>query len=119
MAGFLSRIDVDLPIACDDEYWINPDPKLAFKQPEGQPSTVTFFNCILRLTQIQAFALRTVVRVLTVHYCDVRSRSPDDIDGTVLDQPVEGTPRSCRSQMGAAYRRRAGLGNEQVDRFCT
>ena len=46
---------------CDDEYWINPDPNLAFKQPEGKPSTVVFFNCALRLAQIHAFALRTIV----------------------------------------------------------
>ena len=56
-------IDVDLPIACDDEYWLNPDPNLAFKQPEGKPSIVTFFNCALRLAQINAFALRTIVRI--------------------------------------------------------
>ena len=56
-------IDVDLPIACDDEYWLNPDPNLAFKQPEGKPSTVTYFNCALRLAQINAFALRTIVRI--------------------------------------------------------
>ncbi len=57
-------IDVDLPIACDDEYWTNPDPNLAFKQPEGKPSTMCFFNCALRLAQIHAFALRTVVCIL-------------------------------------------------------
>ncbi|KAJ3518564.1 hypothetical protein NM688_g9420 [Phlebia brevispora] len=56
-------IDADLPIECDDEYWINDDPSLAFKQPEGKPSTVTFFNCALRLMQINVFALRTVYSI--------------------------------------------------------
>ena len=58
-------LDVELCIECDDEYWINPDPKLAFKQPEGKPSTVVFFNCAIRLTQIHVFALRTIVSVMT------------------------------------------------------
>ena len=58
----ICSFDVDLPVECDDEYWTNPDPNLAFKQPEGKPSTVVFFNCALRLTQIHAFALRTIVR---------------------------------------------------------
>ncbi len=65
--SLLGSIDLDLPIACDDEYWLNPNPELAFKQPEGKPSTVTFFNCALRLTQIHAFALRTIVRVFSTY----------------------------------------------------
>lgn len=68
MSVFWRSIDVELPIVCDDEYWINPDPNLAFKQPEGKPSTVAYFNCALRLAQIHAFALRTIVRA-----CPVRS----------------------------------------------
>lgn len=64
----LGSIDLDLPIGCDDEYWLNPNPELAFKQPEGKPSTVTFFNCALRLTQIHAFALRTIVRGFSTYY---------------------------------------------------
>ena len=26
----------------DDEYWTNPDPALAFKQPPGKPSKIAF-----------------------------------------------------------------------------
>lgn len=63
--------DVDLPIECDDEYWINPDPNLAFKQPEGKPSTVVFFNCVIRLIQIHAFALRTIVRPFECPLCNI------------------------------------------------
>ncbi|CCM00118.1 uncharacterized protein FIBRA_02145 [Fibroporia radiculosa] len=55
--------DLDLPTECDDEYWLHPDPNLAFKQPPGKPSTVTFFNCFLRLNQILAFALRTIYSI--------------------------------------------------------
>ena len=56
---------MDLPVECDDEYWITPDSEMAFKQPEGKPSTVAFFNINLRLKQIQAFALRTLVCILS------------------------------------------------------
>lgn len=57
----LPSFDLELPVECDDEYWITEDPKLAFKQPPGKPSTVAYFNCLLRLNQILAFALRTIV----------------------------------------------------------
>ena len=57
----LCSFDVELPLECDDEYWINEDPSLAFKQPPGKPSTISFFNCVIRLNQIHAFALRTIV----------------------------------------------------------
>ena len=58
----LYSFDVELPLECDDEYWINEDPELTFKQPPGKPSTISFFNCNIRLNQIHAFALRTIVR---------------------------------------------------------
>ena len=57
--------DIDLPTECDDEYWTNPDPEQAFKQPPGKPSKVAFFNCFVRLHQILAFAMRTIVRFLS------------------------------------------------------
>ena len=57
-----ASMDVDFPIECDDEYWVTPDPEKAFKQPEGKPSTAAFFVSTLRLKQIQALALRTIVR---------------------------------------------------------
>ncbi|KAJ7179778.1 fungal-specific transcription factor domain-containing protein [Mycena filopes] len=54
----LEEFDVELPIECDDEYWENDDPALAFKQPDGKPSQVTFFRCFLQLNNILAFALK-------------------------------------------------------------
>lgn len=60
----LCSFDVELPLECDDEYWINEDPALAFKQPPGKPAKVAFFNCCIRLHQIHAFALRTIVSCL-------------------------------------------------------
>ncbi|GJE89787.1 fungal-specific transcription factor domain-containing protein [Phanerochaete sordida] len=52
--------DLDYPIECDDEYWENEDPTLAFKQPPGRASTVDFFTCILRLGRLHAYALRGI-----------------------------------------------------------
>ncbi|KAG2014304.1 nuclear protein [Coprinopsis cinerea AmutBmut pab1-1] len=44
-----SDFDVDLPIECDDEYWENPDPALAFKQPQGKPAQTT---CLVKLLEL-------------------------------------------------------------------
>ena len=55
---------MDLPVGCDDEYWENDDPNLAFKQPPGKPSRVSYFNCLIRQNQILAFALRTIVSAM-------------------------------------------------------
>ncbi|KAI0682880.1 fungal-specific transcription factor domain-containing protein [Cytidiella melzeri] len=55
--------DLDLPVECDDEYWENEDPNLAFKQPLGKPSKVAYFNCLIRQNQILAFALRTIYSI--------------------------------------------------------
>jgi hypothetical protein len=53
--------DVDLPTDCDDEYWENDDPNLAFKQPPGKPSKVAFFISLIKQQEILALALRTIV----------------------------------------------------------
>ena len=45
------RLDLDYPIACDDEYWDHPDPARAFKQPEGRPSRIDFLISVIKLTQ--------------------------------------------------------------------
>jgi len=58
---FYPSFDLDLPVECDDEYWAPTDPKDAFKQPPGKPSKMSFFIAYLKLSQILAFALRTIV----------------------------------------------------------
>ncbi|KAJ8082400.1 Gypsy retrotransposon integrase-like protein 1 [Marasmius tenuissimus] len=52
--------DQDLPIECDDEYWENPDPDLAFKQPPGTVSYVTQFNLFIKLMRILGMVLRVI-----------------------------------------------------------
>lgn len=67
---FNPSFDLDLPVECDDEYWSPEDPKDAFTQPPGKPSKMSYFIAYLKLSQILAFALRTIVSGAT-------SRCPD------------------------------------------
>lgn len=55
--------DADYPIECDDGYWVTDCPQTAFRQPLGIPSSVAHFNWYLKLTDIQAHALRTIYSV--------------------------------------------------------
>ncbi|KAI0337246.1 hypothetical protein BDW22DRAFT_1364331 [Trametopsis cervina] len=52
--------DLDLLIECDDEYWTQTGATVEFRQPTDKSPRVSFFNCFLRLNQIQAFAMRTI-----------------------------------------------------------
>ncbi|KAJ7163614.1 fungal-specific transcription factor domain-containing protein [Mycena crocata] len=52
--------DLDLPIECDDIYWLTPDPEKAFQQPAGVPSLLAYLNCYIKLLDILGFAQRTL-----------------------------------------------------------
>ena len=60
----LLSFDLDLPIACDDEYWETGDPATAFKQPPGHPSKIEFFNHYLKLMEIYTATFSAVVCLL-------------------------------------------------------
>ena len=68
---FLTQVqcsfDVELPTECDDEYWEHSNPNLTFKQPEGKPSVMTYWICMLKLLDIFAFAQRTIVSMFHIH----------------------------------------------------
>ncbi|RPD58806.1 hypothetical protein L226DRAFT_471190 [Lentinus tigrinus ALCF2SS1-7] len=55
-------IDVALPTPIDDEYWSLPgsDDNSVPQQPEGKPSKVAVLVSLIRLSQILAFATRTL-----------------------------------------------------------
>ncbi|KAJ7451835.1 fungal-specific transcription factor domain-containing protein [Mycena galericulata] len=55
--------DVDYPIECDDEYWENPDPDMAFKQPPGKPSTLSFTVAYSKLLEILGMSQKTIYSV--------------------------------------------------------
>ncbi|KAL1748799.1 fungal-specific transcription factor domain-containing protein [Schizophyllum fasciatum] len=52
--------DVDLLAEVDDEYWETGNPDTDFKQPPDQPSKITAFNLMIKLSGIVARTLRTV-----------------------------------------------------------
>ena len=56
----LRSFDLDYPVECDDEYWEASDPKVAFTQPPGKPSEMTYFIWTLELAEILGFTLRTL-----------------------------------------------------------
>ncbi|KAF9566715.1 hypothetical protein CPC08DRAFT_758708 [Agrocybe pediades] len=56
--------DLDLPLEVDDDYWEDRSGSSErFKQPPGKPSLVTAFNELIKLTQIMAFAIRTLYAI--------------------------------------------------------
>lgn len=57
------RIDLDLPVAVDDEYWDPNTPSDTWKQPSGKPAMAEYFRALLKLLEILTFALRTLVRL--------------------------------------------------------
>lgn len=57
----LYRFDAELPLEVDDEYWETEGPEKVFQQPPGKPSKIAAFNSYLKLTQIVAYAMRTIV----------------------------------------------------------
>lgn len=58
--------DLDLPIDVDDEYWEHSDSALAFKQPAGKPSRISFFIGSIKLSKVLGVALRSIVRTTGV-----------------------------------------------------
>ncbi|KAF8315654.1 hypothetical protein DL93DRAFT_2112063 [Clavulina sp. PMI_390] len=59
--------DLDFPVEVDDEYWSLPEqdgaPIPTPHQPTGVPSKISAFVAALKLSQIAAFALRTVYSI--------------------------------------------------------
>lgn len=108
--------DLDMPVECDDEYWTSPDPDQAFRQPEGKPSTVCYFTLYLKLIQIHAFALRTIVSFAPEMFTSLMFTY---IVFAVFDQQIKGFIGFRRPAMGTTYRFSARLSSQQMGRLCT
>jgi hypothetical protein len=106
---------VDLPTDCDDEYWENDDPNLAFKQPPGKPSKVAFFISLIKQQEILALALRTIVGSSRVHVSSLVPYAEDT--STVLHQQKQGSARIREAGMGATRCVRVGQCVESVVRL--
>jgi hypothetical protein len=64
--------DVDYPVDCDDEYWEPADPAMAFKQPEGKPSLVSYTIAYLKLMEILGMAQDTIVSLTLLFHSPSR-----------------------------------------------
>ncbi|KAJ7155555.1 fungal-specific transcription factor domain-containing protein [Mycena crocata] len=62
-ATFSDDYDVALPLEVDDEYWITDDPEMAFKQPPGKPSIVSYSIAYYKLIEILGMAQKTIYLV--------------------------------------------------------
>ncbi|KAJ7910397.1 transcription factor domain-containing protein, partial [Mycena leptocephala] len=65
----LIEMDATLPCECDDEHWQHSGPGL---QPRNIPSTIAFFNCLIKLWRILHFLLRALVSIPAPHSCVVQ-----------------------------------------------
>ncbi|KAJ3735928.1 fungal-specific transcription factor domain-containing protein [Lentinula guzmanii] len=52
--------DLDLPIDCDDEFWLQSNFEVSFKQPPAKPSKIAFIIRFIEATFILSHALRTI-----------------------------------------------------------
>ena len=59
----LLSFDLELPLCCDDEYLGDLQES---KQPEEKPSRASYFVWMIKLSQIQGLALRTIVSISLV-----------------------------------------------------
>ncbi|KAJ7701541.1 fungal-specific transcription factor domain-containing protein [Mycena rosella] len=69
--------DLDYPIECDDEYWETLDPDMAFKQPPGRPSALSFTVAYMKLIEILGTAQKTI-------YCVRKENKPEGWTQTVV-----------------------------------
>lgn len=70
IANHWLSFDLDPPLEVDDEYWETPNPEDAFIQPPDRPSTVAYFNALIRLDRILSFGLRTIVSIPRLTGCN-------------------------------------------------
>lgn len=55
--------DLDMPIECDDEYWLDSNSNPVMKQPEDRPSKLAYFIWSIKLDRILAFAHQTIYSI--------------------------------------------------------
>ncbi|KAJ7661667.1 fungal-specific transcription factor domain-containing protein [Mycena rosella] len=69
--------DIDYPIECDDEYWETSESDMAFKQPPGKPSALSFTVAYVKLIEIMGTAQKTI-------YCVRKENKPEGWTQTVV-----------------------------------
>ena len=102
--GLWQSFDLDYPLEVDDEYWVPSDPSQpAFVQPEGKPSTISFFVSMLKLTQIKAHCLRTLVSISFL----LIPRTYLEKSHIVLHRQVKSAARTCKRRLAGTDRQSA------------
>ncbi|EPQ54349.1 hypothetical protein GLOTRDRAFT_78355 [Gloeophyllum trabeum ATCC 11539] len=94
------EIDVELPVECDDEYWITSNPDDAFKQPAGKPTRMTFFIHMIKMNDV----LGDTLRVFVSKYLPTAKPSTPEQDqqmiaelDSALNNWFDGIPPHCKS----------------------
>ncbi|KAE9392647.1 hypothetical protein BT96DRAFT_1000194 [Gymnopus androsaceus JB14] len=69
--------DLDFPIECDDEYWIESNNESPFMQPLGQASYVAYWNHFLQLLQIVDRTRRHILSIRRSELSGLAEPSPE------------------------------------------
>ncbi|KAJ7141278.1 fungal-specific transcription factor domain-containing protein [Mycena epipterygia] len=88
--------DIDYPVACDDEYWENPDPQKRFQQPEGKPSVYAFIVVYLKLIEILGMTQKTIYSVKRSQRSSAWSQSVVAELDSALNQWLDSLPDHLR-----------------------
>ncbi|KAJ7595760.1 fungal-specific transcription factor domain-containing protein [Mycena floridula] len=57
--------DQEYPLECDDEHWVNDDPRKTFRQPSDKPSMISFFISYIKLAGVLEMSQRILYAVKT------------------------------------------------------
>ncbi|KAJ7776347.1 fungal-specific transcription factor domain-containing protein [Mycena metata] len=99
-AMHLEDFDAEMPLEVDDEYWEDQD-ALAFRQPDGKPSLITFFCCYVRLSNILSlavqmlYALNNTKQLLSHRDPDWEEHTVEELD-SALNAWVDSIPTHLR-----------------------
>jgi hypothetical protein len=111
--------DLDLPLEVDDEYWEGrQDSEKIFEQSRGIPSRIAAFNHFIKLTQIMAFTMRTMVCVIDLrwlyliilkyaidkpkNYCGIIPIGKENLLrqlSSAMEEWLEATPEHCKQRI--------------------
>ncbi|KAE9395425.1 hypothetical protein BT96DRAFT_885639 [Gymnopus androsaceus JB14] len=76
--------DLDFPIECDDEYWIESNTGFSFVQPSGQASYVAYWNHFLRFLQIVGNVRRYIPSMRKSELSGWAESSPELLEKTLM-----------------------------------
>lgn len=99
--SYCCSFDVELPVECDDQYWVISSSGVEFKQPPDIPSKIQAFNFQIKLCQI-------LVQARVLYHCPKPKHSKDkstrqseskivsDLDSQ-LNSWLDSIPHHCKT----------------------